>query len=328
MINLALLGAGRIGAIHGRNVAQHPQANLAALHDPYGPNETKLADELGCATQSPDEIFANDSIDGVLICSATDTHADLIERAAESGKHVFCEKPVDLSLARVQQCVDRVAGSDRHIMVAFNRRFDPNFAALQQRIANNAIGDIELLNIISKDPSPPPVEYIKVSGGMFRDMTIHDFDMARFLLGEEIATVSAQGGCLVDPAIGEAGDIDSGIVNMTSESGKLIQISNSRRASFGYDQRIEAHGSTGMLVGENVIENTLIHYNEQGVHNAKPLYFFLERYQAAYCNELDQFIRLLNGEDIEVPGMHDGLQALKLAEAALLSLQEGRSVDL
>jgi myo-inositol 2-dehydrogenase/D-chiro-inositol 1-dehydrogenase len=328
MINFALFGAGRIGTIHGANVAANKQAILVGVCDPYQPNVDKLITELGCAQMTEQEIFTDDSIDAVLICSATDTHADLIEQAVAAGKHVFCEKPIDLSLKRVQQCTQIVEQSDRKALVAFNRRFDPNFQLLQQRLAAGQIGTVELVTIISKDPSPPPVEYISSSGGMFRDMTIHDFDMARFLLGEEIDAVSAHGSCLVDPAIGEAGDIDTAVINLTTTSGKLAQISNSRRASFGYDQRIEVHGSKGMLVALNVNENSVTAYSESGVSSAKPLYFFLERYKAAYQAELDSFIRALQGETVSYPSMNDGLQALMLAEAAILSSQSHRTVKL
>ena len=327
MINLALLGAGRIGSIHGRNARQHPDVNLVGLFDPYSPNADQLANELGCDQLTLDDAFDREDIDGILICSATDTHADFIERAANAGKHVFCEKPVDLSLERVQACIDRVSGSTRAIMVAFNRRFDPNFSALQHQIAQGAIGEIELVNIISKDPGPPPVEYIQVSGGLFRDMTIHDFDMARYLLGESITSVSAEASCLVDAGIAEAGDSDTAIVNMTSVNGKLVQISNSRRANYGYDQRIEVHGSKGLLIAENVNEHTLSHYDQQGKHSAKPLYFFLERYEAAYRRELSQFIQHIGDPSANpIPTLEDGLQSLRLAEAAIQSNETGRRI--
>jgi myo-inositol 2-dehydrogenase/D-chiro-inositol 1-dehydrogenase len=326
MIKLALFGAGRIGKIHGHNVALNPQAQLVALYDPYAPNADSLSAALGCAQMSPEEIFADTSIDGILVCSATDTHADLIEQAVAVGKHVFCEKPIDLALARVQQVVAKVKASNIITMLAFNRRFDANFALLQQRIAAGDIGDVEMVSIISKDPSPPPVDYIKVSGGLFRDMTIHDFDMARFLLGEEVVQVTAQASCLVDLAIGLAGDVDTALVTLRTASGKLAQISNSRRASFGYDQRFEVHGSEGMLTAANVNENTLTSYTQAGVTSAKPLHFFLERYEAAYRSELASFIAALNGADLVLPTMDDGLQALRLAEAALLSVAQGRTV--
>ncbi len=328
MINFALFGAGRIGSIHANNVARHAQARMMALHDPFQANADRLAAELGCGQMNPQAIFASDDIDAVLICSATDTHADLIEAAVAAGKHVFCEKPIDLSLQRVRQCFQRVSPSSCKIMIGFNRRFDPQFQALQQQVEAGGIGAVELVSIISKDPAPPPLEYIKVSGGLFRDMTIHDFDMARFLLSEEVVSVSAQASCQVDAAIGEAGDVDTAVITMTTAGGKLAQISNSRRASFGYDQRVEVHGSEGMLAVQNVNENTVVVYNQAGVRSAKPLHFFLERYEAAYRAELDGFVRCLMGEAVKLPTMDDGLQALMLAEAALMSLQQGRNVSL
>jgi myo-inositol 2-dehydrogenase/D-chiro-inositol 1-dehydrogenase len=328
MINFALFGAGRIGSIHAVNLVKNSRAQLVALHDPLKANADRLAVELGCEQMTPEQIFASDDIHAVLISSATDTHADLIEAAVAAGKHVFCEKPIDLSLKRVRQCLERVSQSDCKTMVGFNRRFDPHFRALQQQIEAGGVGVVELVTIISKDPVPPPLEYIKVSGGLFRDMTIHDFDMARFLLAEEVVSVSARASCLVDAKIGEAGDVDTAVITMTSANGKLAQISNSRRASFGYDQRIEVHGSEGMLVAQNVTENTVLAYNHAGVSSARPVHFFLERYEAAYRVELDSFIQCLLGESIELPTLDDGLQALMLAEAALLSLQQGRNVEL
>jgi myo-inositol 2-dehydrogenase/D-chiro-inositol 1-dehydrogenase len=328
MINFGLFGAGRIGSIHGSNVARHARAHLVSLYDPLQENADRLAAELGCEQMTPEQIFASENIDAVLICSATDTHADLIEQAVAAGKHVFCEKPIDLSLQRVRQCLQLISSSDRKTMVAFNRRFDPHFQTLQQQLAAGAVGAVELVSIISKDPAPPPIEYIKVSGGMFRDMTIHDFDMARFLLAEPVVSLNAQASCQVDAAIGAVGDVDTAVITLATASGKLAQISNSRRASFGYDQRIEVHGSKGMLVAQNVTENSVTMYNEAGVSSAKPLHFFLERYAQAYRLELDGFIRLLEGEAVEVPTMEDGLQALKLAEAALLSVQQDRTVTL
>ena len=327
MINFALFGAGRIGSMHAGNLVRNSQAQLVALHDPLQANADRLAGELGCMQMVPDQIFASDDIDAVLICSSTDTHADLIEAAVAAGKHVFCEKPIDLSLQRVRQCLKRISNSNCKTMVGFNRRFDPHFQSLQQRIAAGFIGQVELVSIISKDPAPPPIEYIKVSGGLFRDMTIHDFDMARFLLAEKIVGVSAQASCQVDAAIGEAGDVDTAVITLMTASGKLAQISNSRRASFGYDQRIEVHGSEGMLVAQNINENSLVTYNQTGVHSARPLHFFLERYAEAYNLELDSFIRCLHGEAVEVPTMEDGLEALRLAVAALFSLQQGRTVN-
>lgn len=328
MIRLALFGAGRIGNIHGRNVLLHPQAEMVALHDPYQPNAESLSKALGCEQKSVAQIFADDSIDAVMVCSATDTHAELIEQAVDAGKHVFCEKPIDLSLVRVQQVVAKVEASNIVAMVAFNRRFDPSFSLLQQRLASGEVGDVELLSIISKDPAPPPVDYIKVSGGLFRDMTIHDFDMARFLLAEEVSQVSAHASCLVDPAIGQAGDVDTAVITLTTASGKLAQITNSRRASFGYDQRLEVHGSRGLLCAENIKEHMVTSATQQGVITAKPMHFFLERYELAYRAELHAFVNALNGESVILPTLRDGLQALLLAEAAMQSIKQGRSIAL
>ncbi|MFT5134031.1 MAG: myo-inositol 2-dehydrogenase/D-chiro-inositol 1-dehydrogenase [Polaribacter sp.] len=328
MINFALLGAGRIGSIHGGNVLRHRGAKLKALYDPFAENADRLSEELNCDQLDPEQIFSDPGIDAVLICSATNTHADLIEQAVASGKHVFCEKPIDLSLSRVRECCANVAATDRKALVAFNRRFDSNFQLLKQQCNQGIVGDVEMVSIISKDPSPPPVDYIKISGGLFRDMTIHDFDMARFILSEEITEVSAQASCLVDPEIGQAGDIDSAMITLKTASGKLAQIVNSRRASYGYDQRIEIHGSKGMLEARNVNESTVTSHTETGVNGPKPLHFFLERYEAAYRAELDTFIRSLNDETVSFPSMQDGLQALLIAEAAMLSYQQGRSVKI
>ena len=326
MINFALLGAGRIGSIHGGNVLRHSGAKLKALYDPFSENADRLSADLNCEQLEPEQIFCDPEIDAVLICSATNTHADLIEQAVASGKHVFCEKPIDLSLSRVRECCANVAATDRKALVAFNRRFDPNFQLLKQQCDQGIVGDVEMISIISKDPSPPPVDYIKVSGGLFRDMTIHDFDMARFILSEEITEVSAQASCLVDPEIGKAGDIDSAMITLKTASGKLAQIVNSRRASYGYDQRIEIHGSKGMLEARIVNESTVTSHTDAGINGPKPLHFFLERYEAAYRAELDTFIRSLNDETVSYPSMQDGLQALLIAEAAMLSYQQGRSV--
>ena len=327
MVNLALFGAGRIGKIHGANVHAHPQACLVGLYDPYDVNANALSLELGCAQMSPDDIFNDPKVDGILVCSATDTHADLIERAVATGKHVFCEKPIDLSIERVRQVVKHVTNSDIVAMVAFNRRFDPQFSQLQNRIHQGEVGAIELVSIISKDPAPPSIDYIKVSGGLFRDMTIHDFDIARFMLSEEVTQISAQTSCLVDDAIGAAGDADTALITLRTASGKLAQISNSRRASFGYDQRIEVHGSQGMLTAGNVQEHQLTHFTDMGVNVSKPLYFFLERYAHAYRLELDAFVQAIVGKPVNIPTMQDGLKALELAEAAIYSAEHKVTVS-
>jgi myo-inositol 2-dehydrogenase/D-chiro-inositol 1-dehydrogenase len=264
----------------------------------------------------------------VAICSPTDTHADLIERSAKAGKAIFCEKPVDLSADRVRACLEVVTAHKAKLMIGFNRRFDPNFASLQRRVAEGAIGQTEIVQITSRDPSPPPVSYIERSGGLFRDMMIHDFDMARFVLGEEPIAVSAFAAALVDPAIGKAGDVDTAVVILQARSGKVAEISNSRRATYGYDQRVEAHGSKGMVAAGNVRETTVEHAGAHGYTSDKVLNFFLERYDAAYRYELDSFVEAVRAGREPSPSGHDGLQALLLADAAYESWKTGRTVKL
>src|SRR6202041_4024452 len=246
----------------------------------------------------------------------TPTHADYIERAAAQRRPVFCEKPIDLSADRVRACLVAVRQAGILLMVGFNRRFDPHFAALKQRLDAGEIGALELLTIVSRDPSPPPLAYVATSGGLFRDMMIHDFDMARFLLGEEPIAVSAMGSALVDKAIGEAGDIDTAVVIMETRSGKVAQISNSRRATYGYDQRIEAHGAKGMLRADNVRETTVEFAGAEGFSSDKILNFFLERYAIAYRDELDAFVKAASGGVGPRPNGWDGLRANLLADAA------------
>jgi myo-inositol 2-dehydrogenase/D-chiro-inositol 1-dehydrogenase len=262
----------------------------------------------------------------VLITSPTPTHADYIERAVERGCPVFCEKPIDLSADRVRACLGVVRQTGVALMVGFNRRFDPHFSALKARLDAGEIGAVELLTIISRDPSPPPIAYVESSGGLFRDMMIHDLDMARFLLGEEPVEVSAAASCLVDPAIGAAGDVDTAVVTLRTASGRLCQISNSRRASYGYDQRIEAHGAKGLLRAGNVLPTTVELADAAGIRTDPVLPFFLERYAAAYRAELGAFIAAVTGGWPARPDGEDGLRALLLADAALEASRTGRSV--
>jgi len=270
--------------------------------------------------------LADPAVDAVLIASSTDTHAELIEAAARAGKAIFCEKPIDLDRHRVEACLATVATAGVKLMVGFNRRFDPNFAKLRTALAAGRVGRLEMLAITSRDPSPPPLAYIKVSGGLFRDMMIHDFDMARFLLAEEPVEILASASCLVDAAIGAAGDVDSAVVTLKTASGVLCQISNSRRTSYGYDQRIEAHGSLGTLRAGNVAEGTLEFADADGIVGEKPLHFFLERYAEAYRIELDRLITAVeSGAELPTTG-DDALRALVLADASLESVRTGRAV--
>ncbi len=285
-----------------------------------------LAERYGAAVGDPATALADPGIDAVLIASSTDTHAALVEAAARAKKPVLCEKPLDLDRKRAQACLDVAAKAGIPLMLGFNRRFDPNFSKLHKQLRDGRIGRLEMLAITSRDPGPPPLDYVKVSGGLFRDMMIHDFDMARWLLGEEPVQVMAAASSLVDSAIGGVGDVDTAIVTLKTAAGTLCQITNSRRATYGYDQRIEALGSKGMLRANNVLESTLEFAGEAGVVSEKPLHFFLERYAAAYRLELDHFIEAIEQKKPPMVGGADGVRALVLAEAALESSRTGRAV--
>ncbi len=323
---LALLGAGRIGKVHAGAIAADKRAKLVAVADANEAAARVIADSADAEVRTIDEIERSDDIDAVLICTPTNTHADLIERFSKAGKAVFCEKPIDLDIARVRACLAVIRETGAKVMLGFNRRFDPHFAAVHKAIEDGRIGNVEMVTITSRDPGAPPAEYIRVSGGIFRDMTIHDFDMARFLLGEEIESVSASGSVLVDPKIGELGDYDSASVILTTPSGRQCIISNSRRASYGYDQRIEVHGSLGAVSAENQRPVSIEIASSDG-YNRPPLHdFFMTRYTAAYAAEIASFIDALATGKAPHPSAEDGLQALALAEAALRSAREGRTV--
>lgn len=323
---LALLGAGRIGKVHAGAIAADKRAQLVAVADANEAAARAIADSASADVRTIDLIEKSDDIDAVLICTPTNTHADLIERFSRAGKAVFCEKPIDLDIARVRACLAVIRETGGKVMLGFNRRFDPHFAAVRKTIEDGRIGNVEMVTITSRDPAAPPAEYIKVSGGIFRDMTIHDFDMARFLLGEEIESVSASASVLVDPKIGELGDFDSASVILTTASGRQCVISNSRRASYGYDQRIEVHGSLGAVSAENQRPVSIEIASRDG-YNRPPLHdFFMTRYTAAYAAEIASFIDALDTGKAPHPSAEDGLQALALAEAALRSIKEGRTV--
>ena len=327
-VRFGLLGAGRIGKVHARAISGNADATLVAVADAMAPAAAAVAAQYGCDVRTIEQILAASDIDAVIICTPTDTHADLIERFARAGKAIFCEKPVDLSLKRVKACLKVAAECKAKLMVGFNRRFDPHFAAVRAAIDAGRIGDVEMVTITSRDPGAPPAAYIKVSGGIFRDMTIHDFDMARFLLGEEVATVQAAASVLTDPEIGKLGDYDSVSVILTTASGRQCLISNSRRATYGYDQRIEVHGSLGSVSAENqrpvsIEVATAAGYTRPPLHD-----FFMTRYTEAYAAEIAAFIASINSGAVISPNGEDGLAALALAEAALMSVKEGRSVKL
>ena len=326
MLVFAQFGAGRIGAIHAANLSASGAARLKHVVDVNAAAAGALAAKHGARVSDTATALADPEVGAVIIASSTDTHAELVIAAARAGKAIFCEKPVDLSLARVDEALAAVRAAGVPMLVGFNRRFDPSFAELHRRIAAGAIGTVEQVIITSRDPAPPPLAYIKVSGGMFRDMTIHDFDMARWMLGEEPTEVFATGAALVDPAIAAAGDIDSAMVLLRTASGRMAHINNSRRAAYGYDQRVEVHGSLGRLVAGNRAGTTVEQADAQAVSADKPLHFFLERYADAYRIELAAFIEAVaQGAPMPV-GAQDGRQALVLAEAALLSLRANRPV--
>lgn len=328
MLKIGLLGAGRIGRVHAINIAGHARSQLVAVSDVNEGAARSLGEAYGAKVASSEAILSDASIDAVLIATSTDTHSDLMEKAAAAGKAILCEKPVDLSLERAQACLDAVSKTGVPVMIGFNRRFDPNFSAIKASIAAGEIGKPELLSITSFDPAPPPVTYVKVSGGLFRDMMIHDFDMANFLMGDVAKTVHAAGTSIVDPEIGKAGDVDTAVVTLTYADGRIAVIKNSRRAVYGYDQRVEILGSEGLLSAGNVLENTVSKATKQGVTSAKPEFFFLERYMRAYAAEWDAFVAtVLDGAAIPVT-LKDGVAALALAEAATASVKSGQPVAL
>ena len=332
MLRLGIIGAGRIGKVHCESIGRYVKdAVVACVADPFMNAETeKTVKAWGAEKVTKDykEILADKSIDAVLICSSTDTHAKISIEAIEAGKHVFCEKPVDHDVDKILEVKAALAKSNVKYQVGFNRRFDHNFEAVRDAIASGKIGHLDVLKICSRDPGAPPVEYIKVSGGIFLDMTIHDFDMVRFLSGDEVESVYAVGGVTVDKAIGEAGDIDTAIITMKLKGGTLAVIDNCRRATYGYDQRAEAFGALGQVAIANDCKSSAVISDANGVTAEKPLYFFLERYMQAYVKEITEFVDcIVNDKPVSV-GIEDGLQAVAIGIAAKKSLETGMPVKL
>ena len=328
MFNIALFGAGRIGKVHAVNINSHEETNLYSVIDPYLEGAKAISEAYDAKVQTIDEAMKDPNVHGVCIGSATDTHAELTILAAQNGKAIFCEKPIDLSLERVRECLAVVNECKVPMLVGFNRRFDPQFRKVRDQLNAGVIGKAESLLITSRDPSPPPAEYSEVSGGMFRDMTVHDLDMARFIIGEKPVSIYANGSCVVDPAIGEAGDIDTAVIIIEFESGATATIINSRRSGYGYDQRMELHGEKGLLKANNMLENLVENWGENGCTSEKPHPFFLERYEAAYVAEWSHFADVLAGRCEVSCGGYDGEYALVLAEAALKSLKTGTKIAL
>jgi len=321
MLGVALLGAGRIGRLHAQTLCQHPDVKTTWVYDPDLEAAGELAGRFGFQVASHlEQIFGDDSVNAVIIASATPTHVSLLEMAASAGKAAFCEKPIDLQLDRVEECAQVIARAQIPVMLGFNRRYDPGFRQVYKAVRSGEIGALEMLFITSRDPAPPSRNYLQVSGSLFRDMAIHDFDMARWLLGEEPVEVFAAASCLVDQAIGALGDVDTAMITLKTASGRLCHINNTRRATYGYDQRLEVHGATGKLFSE---ETRLA---DAGVPEDAP--FFMKRYWDAYVAEMHHFVHAVShGEPIEV-SVEDGLQALRIAEAAEQSFKLGSCVSL
>ncbi|MGH7050866.1 MAG: inositol 2-dehydrogenase [Acetobacteraceae bacterium] len=328
MIRIAVLGAGRIGRIHAANAAANPRCRLIAVADTMASAATALAARHGAeAATDPSAVLARPDLDAVVIGTPTDTHVDLLLEAARRGKAVLCEKPVDLEIRKVDAAITEASRLGARAMVAFNRRFDPSAAALRAAIDRGEIGEVRQVILTSRDPEPPPPSYVASSGGIFRDMTIHDFDLARWLLGEEPNEVFATAGALVDPAIGQAGDFDTLMIVMRTASGRQCHINNCRQASYGYDQRIEVFGARGMLLNDNLRPSTLRRYDSQATEIREPLLnFFLERYQDAYRLELDAFLAAVEAKQPMPLTLEDGRRALRLADAALESANSARAV--
>jgi len=328
MIEVALFGAGRIGAIHAGNIARQPGVRLKYVVDVDAAAAAKLAQPHGAQTTDAAHVFDDTAVRAVAIGSSTDTHADLIMRAAKAGKAIFCEKPVDLDLQRARTCADAVRAAGVTCLIGFQRRYDPTFASVKARIARGDIGRPEMLIVTSRDPGAPPVDYIKRSGGIYKDMLIHDFDVFRWIMEDEAATVYATGSCLVDPAIEAAGDVDATAVTIRTRDGRLAQINTIRRAAYGYDQRFEVLGSKGMLQAGNHRPTEALLWSTDAVAADRPEYFFLERYRAAYAAEMAHFFDVVAGRAAAVTSIDDGVKALALAEAATTSWREKRIVEL
>jgi myo-inositol 2-dehydrogenase/D-chiro-inositol 1-dehydrogenase len=330
-VNVGLIGAGRIGRVHAENLAfRIPEVNLIAVADVFLEAAEKCAADyqIPSVSQDPQTVFKDENIDAVIICSSTDTHAQFISDAAAAGKHVFCEKPIALDLATIDQALEAVDKSGVKLQLGFNRRFDPNFKQARDMVAAGKIGTPHIVHVIARDPSPPPIDYIKVSGGIFLDQTIHDFDMARFLIDSEVEELYAIGGVMVDPAIGEAGDIDTALVTLRYANGAIGMIDNSRQAVYGYDQRVEVFGSKGTIIVGNRTPHTAVYSNADSVQSAKPLYFFLERYMDAYLAEMKVFVDcIVQDTPPPVTGI-DGRIPVVMGLAAWKSYREKRPVKL
>jgi len=330
-VNIGIIGVGRIGKLHARNLKyQIPGSKVLAVADIFEKSARETASQLEISIAEKDYrvLLENKDIDAVVICSSTDTHAQIISEAAQAGKHIFSEKPIALDIDKIDQAITAVKKAGVKLQVGFNRRFDPNFKKAKDLVMKGTIGTPYLVRITSRDPEPPPISYVKVSGGIFLDMMIHDFDMARYLLDQEVVELMAVGSCLIDPAIGEAGDIDTAIVTLKYQGGAWGTIDNSRKAVYGYDQRIEIFGSEGCIMVGNPTPTEVIINSAEDTKTDKPLYFFIERYQEAYLAEMKEFIKCIQ-EDTEPPvGGLDGKISVQMGYAAKESLIKGSFVKI
>ena len=329
-LNVGIIGAGRIGQVHAKSITYHiPQAKIVAISDIYYEGAEKVAESLGIPNAYEDyhEILKSPEIDAVLICSSTDTHADIAVEAAEAGKHIFCEKPVDLTVAKIKKVIAAVEKAGVKLQIGFNRRYDHNFAEIKRLANDGKLGKLQTIKITSRDPEPPSIDYVKVSGGIFLDMTVHDFDMARFI-GGEVEEVYANAAVTVDEAIGEAGDVDTALIALKFKNGAIGVIDNCRKACYGYDQRLEVFGTGGQASAANDTPTNVSYINENGNMTDKPLYFFLERYMQSFTDEMTEFINAVQNDELTKTTVNDGLEALRLGLAAKLSVKEHRPVKL
>lgn len=332
MVTVGIIGAGRIGKVHTKSICNLVKnAKIKTIADPFMNDDTaKWAKDMGVETTTKDykEILADPEIDAVLICSSTDTHSPISVEAIKAGKHVFCEKPIDHDIKKIQDVIDALKENKVKYQVGFNRRFDHNFEAVKDAVKAGKIGDPHIIKVTSRDPEPPSAQYAKVSGGMFLDMTIHDFDMVRFLAGCDAKEIYVEAAVLVDPAIGEAGDVDTAVITLKMENGAIAVIDNSRKAAYGYDQRAEVFGSKGMVATANDTLSSAVLSTEAGVTGEKPLYFFLERYMDSFAKEMNCFIDAIENDTDTPLGVMDGLKPVMMGLAAKKSLMEHRPVKI
>lgn len=330
-VNVGVIGAGRIGRVHAENLAYHiPDARLAAITDIDLKTAEQCATEYDIATVAKDyrTILDSPDIEAVLICSSTDTHSRIIEDAAEAGKHIFCEKPIDYNLSRIDKALQKVERAGVKLQIGFQRRYDPNFVKVRTLFQEGTLGKLYILRITSRDPEPPPISYIKVSGGLFLDMMIHDFDMARYLVGSEVEEIYTAAGAMVDPEIGRAGDVDTAVVTLKFKNGIIGTIDCCRRSGYGYDQRVELFGSGGMVRVENELQNRTSLTTGAGVREEPPLFFFVERYREAFLLEIKEFSRCILDDEIPAVTGIDGRIPVVMGQAAKKSLEENRPVKL